>query len=48
MTVTVLGPHNRHMEIHEAIQKAFPDRFPLVEEKKTTSEKKTANDGGKR
>lgn len=48
MTVTVSGPHGRHMEIHESIQKAFPDRFPLVEEKKPTVDKKDANDGGSR
>lgn len=47
MTVTVTGPHGRHMDIHPAIQKAFPDRFPLVEEKKESSEKKNTNDGDK-
>lgn len=46
MSVTVSGPHGRHMEVHESIQKAFPDRFPLVEEKKPTAEKKTTDDGG--
>jgi hypothetical protein len=47
-TVTVSGPHGRHMEIHPAIQKAFPDRFPLVEDKKTTVEKKATNDSESR
>jgi hypothetical protein len=38
-SVTVVGPHNRHMEIHPAIQKAFPDRFPLVVESKSEKPK---------
>ncbi|WP_416394221.1 MULTISPECIES: hypothetical protein [unclassified Curtobacterium] len=28
--VIVIGPHGRHMNIHPAIQAAFPDRYPLV------------------
>jgi hypothetical protein len=28
--VTVLGPHNRHIEVHKSTQEALPDAFPLA------------------
>lgn len=28
--VTVLGPHNRRIEVHQSTQEALPDAFPLA------------------
>ena len=36
--VLVKGIHGRHYEIHEAIQRAFPDDYPLVESTPKRSE----------
>jgi hypothetical protein len=40
--VTVVGPHNRHIEVHESTQKALPDAFPLPPAPKPNASKKSA------
>lgn len=43
--VIVKGPHGRHIEVHKTTQAAMPERFPLVEAKKSaTAAKKTVDD----
>lgn len=46
--VTVVGPHGRHIEVHESTQKALPDAFPLPKTPTSASKKPTRKSSPKR
>ncbi|MDR6574357.1 hypothetical protein J2X60_003016 [Curtobacterium sp. 320] len=46
--VTVIGPHNRHIEVHASTQKALPDAFPLAPTKTPAPKKPPRKTAAKR